>query len=151
MDEEEKGLFTVAEAAAAWGVTPQAVYQRLTNLTKAGFVLVKGKKRYITREGIEAYKGELSPPFKNLKESKQALPTLQSEIERLTTALRDAEARASTLQATVTAQEAHIDSLKQALDREQALHMAALQQPRLTAPGQGFFAWLRGKMTNDGA
>ena len=151
MDEEEKGLYTVAEAAAAWGITPQAVYQRLTNLSKEGFVVVKGKKRYISREGIEAYKGEESQHFKNLKENKQALPTLQSEIERLTNALRDAEARASTLQATVTAQEAHIDSLKQALDREQALHMAALQQPRLTAPGRGFFAWLRGKKTNDGA
>ena len=172
MDEEEKGLYTVAEAAAAWGVTPQAIYQRLTNLTKEGFVLVKGKKRYITREGVEAYQSETNPPFKKLKENKQALPTLQSEIERLTNALQNAEAGASTLraevdglkgellaeqgkasslQATVTAQEAHIETLKHALDREQSLHMAALQQRLPAGRGGGFFAWLRGKKANDGA
>ncbi len=34
MDEEEKGLYTVAEAAEAWGITRQAVYKRLsTKLT----------------------------------------------------------------------------------------------------------------------
>lgn len=151
MDEEEKGLYTVAEAAAAWGITPQAVYQRLTNLSKEGFVVVKGKKRYISREGIEAYKGEESQHFKNLKENKQALPTLQSEIERLTNALQTAEEKASSLQAIIEAQKAHIDSLQAALDKtqtalnqEQTIHMASLQK-RLPAPGRGFFAWLRGK------
>ena len=151
MDEQQKGLFTVAEAAEAWGITPQAVYQRLTNLSKEGFVVVKGKKRYITREGIEAYKGELNPPYKNLKENKQALPTLQSEIERLTNALQTAEEKASSLQAIIEAQKAHIDSLQAALDKtqtalnqEQTIHMASLQK-RLPAPGRGFFAWLRGK------
>ena len=85
MDEEEKGLYTVAEAAAAWGITPQAVYQRLTNLSKEGFVVVKGKKRYISREGIEAYKGEESQHFKNLKETSKPYQPYKEKLKGLPT------------------------------------------------------------------
>lgn len=145
MDEEEKGLYTVAEAAEAWGISTQAIYQRLHKLQRQGFVVAQGKKRYITSEGIEAHQQENQQVAKQVDKD---LPTLQEELATLKAALLAEQGKVSTLQATVTAQEAHIETLKNALDREQALHMAALQQ-RLPAgrgeKAQGFFAWLRGK------
>jgi len=72
--------------------------------------------------------------------------TLARELKLLA-----AQGEAATLRATVAAQEAHIESLKAALDKaqttinqEQAIRMASLQK-RLPTPGRGFFAWLRGK------
>ena len=148
MDEEEKGLYTVAEAAEAWGISTQAIYQRLHKLQRQGFVVVQGKKRYITSEGIEAHQQENQQVAKQVDKD---LPTLQEELATLKAALLAEQGKASSLQATVTAQEAHIESLKAALDKaqttinqEQAIRMASLQK-RLPAPGRGFFAWLRGK------
>ena len=79
--------------------------------------------------------------------------TLNSSADRIRQLENDllaAQGEAATLRATVTAQEAHIDSLKTALDREQALHMASLQQ-RLPADtrgeadtGRSFMNWLKG-------
>lgn len=140
MDEQEQALFSVQEAAAAWGISKQAVYQRLNKLNKRGFTALKAGKRYITREGIEAYKREDG----GLEQEGQAIqPTIQAELDSLKARLQEAEGRASTLQATVTAQQAHIESLKAALDREQALHMAALQLKLPAGRGPGLFAWLR--------
>lgn len=162
MDEEEKGLYTVAEAAAAWGISKQAVYQRLNKLNKEGLLVEQGRKRYITRECFEVY-----PPIEQglKQEVEQEEPIIQPTLNKLNKELEQAKAellaeqgKTSTLQATVTAQEAHIETLKQALEKEQtnteglrkaldqqqALHMASLQK-RLPAPGRGFFAWLRGK------
>ena len=161
MDEENKGLFTVAEAAAAWGISKQAVYQRLNKLNKEGFLVEQGRKRYITRECFEVY-----PPIEQglKQEVEQEEPIIQPTLNKLNKELEQAKAellaeqgKTSSLQATVTAQEAHIETLKQALEKEQtnteglrkaldqqqALHMASLQK-RLPAPGRGFFAWLRG-------
>ena len=155
MDEEEKGLYTVAEAAAAWGISKQAVYQRLNKLNKEGYIVVKGNKRYITRDCIEAY----LPARQGVEQQvEQELTTNQPTLDKLTKELEQAKAdllaeqgRANALQATADAQKAHIDSLKAALDKaqttinqEQAIRMASLQK-RLPAPGKGFFAWLRGK------
>jgi len=155
MDEENKGLFTVAEAAAAWGISKQAVYQRLNKLNKEGFLVEQGRKRYITRECFEVY-----PPIEQglKQEVEQEEPIIQPTLNKLNKELEQAKAellaeqgKTSTLQATVTAQEAHIESLKAALDKaqttinqEQAIRMASLQK-RLPTPGRGFFAWLRGK------
>jgi DNA-binding transcriptional regulator GbsR (MarR family) len=155
MDEEEKGLYTVAEAAAAWGISKQAVYQRLNKLNKEGLLVEQGRKRYITRECFEVY-----PPIEQglKQEVEQEEPIIQPTLNKLNKELEQAKAellaeqgKTSTLQATVTAQEAHIESLKAALDKaqttinqEQAIRMASLQK-RLPAPGKGFFAWLRGK------
>jgi multidrug efflux pump subunit AcrA (membrane-fusion protein) len=188
MDEEEKGLYTVAEAAEAWGITRQAVYKRLSTmmttdvnhddnqvdkLTTGPLVVVKGRTRYITREGLlffmkddsqvdnQVYKTlttddnqvdnlttEVDNQVDNLTTEvdnlKQAVNSLKEELNQARTDLLAEQGRASTLQATVDAQQAHIDSLKTALDREQALHMASLQK-RLPAPGKGFFAALKGK------
>jgi DNA-binding transcriptional regulator GbsR (MarR family) len=155
MDEEEKGLYTVAEAAEAWGISKQAVYQRLNKLNKEGLLVEQGRKRYITRECFEVY-----PPIEQglKQEVEQEEPIIQPTLNKLNKELEQAKAellaeqgKTSTLQATVTAQEAHIESLKAALDKaqttinqEQAIRMASLQK-RLPAPGKGFFAWLRGK------
>ena len=154
MDEEEKGLYTVAEAAEAWGISKQAAYQRLNKLNKEGFLVEQGRKRYITRECFEVY-----PPIEQglKQEVEQEEPIIQPTLNKLNKELEQAKAellaeqgKTSTLQATVTAQEAHIESLKAALDKaqttinqEQAIRMASLQK-RLPAPGRGFFAWLRG-------
>ena len=152
MEGREQALYTVAEAAAAWGISKQAVYQRLNKLNKEGLLVEQGRKRYITRECFEVY-----PPIEQglKQEVEQEEPIIQPTLNKLNKELEQAKAellaeqgKTSTLQATVTAQEAHIETLKNALDREQALHMAALQQ-RLPAgrgeKAQGFFAWLRGK------
>jgi DNA-binding transcriptional MocR family regulator len=148
MSEQEKALYTVAEAAAAWGITRQAVYQRLNKLNKEGFIVVKGKKRYVTSACFEVY-----PPAgqeveqaldKDLSNIQPSIAKLTKELEQAKAELLAEQGRANALQATADAQKAHIDSLKTALDREQALHMASLQQ-RLPAPGKGFFAWLKGR------
>lgn len=154
MDEQEQALYTVAEAAAAWGITKQAVYQRLNKLNKQGFIVEQGKKRYITREGIESYNQVEQPKPTNVEqETNQNQPTLNKlnkEVESLKeeliqakAALLEEQGRSASLQATVEAQQSHIDSLKTALDREQALHMASLQK-RLPAPRRSFLEWLRG-------
>lgn len=78
--------------------------------------------------------------------------TLNSNADRIRQLEKDllaAQGEVTALQATVTAQEAHIDSLKTALDREQALHMASLQQrlpadTRDTPAGRSFMNWLKG-------
>jgi sugar-specific transcriptional regulator TrmB len=155
MEGREQALYTVAEAAAAWGISKQAVYQRLNKLNKEGFLVEQGRKRYITRECFEVY-----PPIEQglKQEVEQEEPIIQPTLNKLNKELEQAKAellaeqgKTSTLQATVTAQEAHIESLKAALDKaqttinqEQAIRMASLQK-RLPAPGRGFFAWLRGK------
>ena len=155
MEGREQALYTVAEAAAAWGISKQAVYQRLNKLNKEGFLVEQGRKRYITRECFEVY-----PPIEQglKQEVEQEEPIIQPTLNKLNKELEQAKAellaeqgKTSTLQATVTAQEAHIESLKAALDKaqttinqEQAIRMASLQK-RLPAPGKGFFAWLRGK------
>lgn len=155
MEGREQALYTVAEAAAAWGISKQAVYQRLNKLNKEGFLVEQGRKRYITRECFEVY-----PPIEQglKQEVEQEEPIIQPTLNKLNKELEQAKAellaeqgKTSSLQATVTAQEAHIESLKAALDKaqttinqEQAIRMASLQK-RLPAPGRGFFAWLRGK------
>ena len=155
MEGREQALYTVAEAAAAWGISKQAAYQRLNKLNKEGFLVEQGRKRYITRECFEVY-----PPIEQglKQEVEQEEPIIQPTLNKLNKELEQAKAellaeqgKTSTLQATVTAQEAHIESLKAALDKaqttinqEQAIRMASLQK-RLPAPGKGFFAWLRGK------
>lgn len=170
-------LYTVAEAAEAWGITRQAVYKRLTTmmttnvnhddnqvdkLTTGPLVVVKGRTRYITRDGLlsfmqddnqvdnQVYKvlttddnqvDSLTTEVDNLK---QAISSLQEELNQARADLLAEQGKSSTLQATVEAQQAHIDSLKTALDREQALHMASLQKA-LPAPRRGLFDWLKGR------
>lgn len=156
MDEENKGLFTVAEAAAAWGISKQAVYQRLNKLNKEGFLVEQGRKRYITRECFEVY-----PPIEQglKQEVEQEEPIIQPTLNKLNKELEQAKAellaeqgKTSTLQATVTAQEAHIESLKAALDKaqttinqEQAIRMASLQKRLPAGRGEGLFSWIRRK------
>ena len=73
----------------------------------------------------------------------------QQRILDLERELLAAQGEAAALRATVAAQEAHIDSLKTAMDREQSLHMASLQQrlpadTRDTPAGRSFMNWLKG-------
>ena len=154
MEEEGKRLFTVSEAAATWGITKQAVYQRLNKLNKQGFIVEQAKKRYITREGLESFNQQFNQVEQDVEQAKPIIqPTfnqLEQEVESLKTQLQQAreelleeKGRTNTLQATIDAQKAHLDSLQSALDREQSLHMTMLQQ-RLPAPRKGFMEWLRG-------
>ena len=160
MDEQQQELFTVAEAAAAWGISKQAAYQRLNKLNKEGFLVEQGRKRYITRECFEVY-----PPIEQglKQEVEQEEPIIQPTLNKLNKELEQAKAellaeqgKASSLQATVTAQEAHIESLKAALDKaqttinqEQAIRMASLQK-RLPAPGKGFFEGVKNFFSKKG-
>ena len=172
MIDNTQDLYTVAEAASIWGITPQAVYKRMGRLRNQGFIVEQPGKRYITEEGINEYwdasqqveqpNGEVAQPggevAQPVKQLTAQVEQLRAEVAQLQTTIEDQEGelqaaerdlleergRTSSLQATVEAQEAHIDSLRRALDAQQALHMASLQQ-RLPAPRKGLFDWLRGK------
>lgn len=169
-------LYTVAEAAEAWGITKQAVYKRLNNLTTnhstednqlttGPLVVVKDRIRYITREGMLFFQQNDNQPFNQVEQPVEQLhSTFKPEVDRLNNQLNDLkeelnqakadllaeQGRASTLQATVDAQQAHIDSLKLALDREQSLHMASLQQRLPAGRGRGFMDWIRGLGKKEG-
>ena len=153
MDEQQQELFSVQEAAEAWGISKQAVYQRLNKLNKQGFIVEQAKKRYITRDGIEAYRGEVNQEFKQVEQANSTFqPTFQAEVDRLKAALLEAQGRASLLQATVDAQRAHIDSLQAALDKtqtalnqEQTLHLATMQQRLPAGRGSSFMDWITGR------
>ena len=119
--------------------------------------IVQGKKRYISLEWVLAEQKAAAPvdgPLDSLDgplDSKlDSLDSSRKRIQQLEKDLLAAQGEAATLRATVAAQEAHIDSLKRALDGEQALHMASLQQ-RLPADtrgqadtGRSFMNWLKG-------
>lgn len=174
MEGQEQALFTIAEAAQAWGISRQAVYKRLTTIDNQACIVVMGKQRYITRDCIEAYRGEVNqvdnqPTTKRqpndnqlttevdrlkaaLLEEQGRTSTLQAEIDAQRAALMEAQGRASTLQGTVNAQRAHIDSLQAALDKtqtalnqEQQLHLATMQQRLPAGRGEGLFSWFRRK------
>ena len=131
--------------------------------------IVQGKKRYISMDWVLAEQKAAAPvdgPLDQLGRSMDSkLDSLDSprtpldssldssgqRIQQLEKDLLAAQGEAATLRATVAAQEAHIDSLKRALDGEQALHMASLQQ-RLPADtrgqadtGRSFMNWLKGR------
>jgi len=156
-------LYTVAEAAEAWGISRQAVYKRMTTmmttddnqLTTGPLVVVKGKTRYITREGLLFFMRDDNQVdnqvYKVLTTNDNQVDSLTTTVDNLKEELNQAKAdllaeqgKTSTLQATVEAQQAHIDSLKTALDREQSLHMASLQKA-LPAPRRGLFDWFKGR------
>ena len=168
MSDQDKDLYTIAEAAEAWGISIQAVYKRFNKLKQQGLTSLKDGKPCITRESIESFKPQIKPVFKPVE---QPSLILKQEVESLTTslnaakaALLEAQGRASSLQAALEqaqatiegykaakdAQQAHIDSLQAALDKtqtalnqEQTLHLATMQ--RLPAGrGGGFMEWLRG-------
>jgi len=162
MTNDSRDLYTIAEAAEAWGISIQAVYKRFNKLKQQGLTSLKDGKPCITRESIESFKPQIKPVFKPVE---QPSLILKQEVESLTTslnaakaALLEAQGRASSLQAALEqaqatiegykaakdAQQAHIDSLQAALDKtqtalnqEQTLHLATMQQ-RLPA-GRGSF------------
>ena len=133
--------------------------------------IVQGKKRYISLEWVlaeqkaaapvdgpldsldgplDSLDGPLDSNLDSLDSSLDSLDSSRKRIRQLENDLLAAQGEAATLRATVAAQEAHIDSLKTALDREQALHMASLQQ-RIPADtrgqadtGRSFMNWLKG-------
>jgi predicted RNase H-like nuclease (RuvC/YqgF family) len=159
MEGQEQALYTIAEAAKAWGISRQAVYKRLTTIDNQvdnqAFIVVKGKQRYITRDCIEAYRGEVNQVDNQPTTKRQPTDNqLTTEVDRLTRALLEEQGRASTLQGTVDAQRAHIDSLQAALDKtqtalnqEQQLHLATMQQRLPAGRGSSFMDWItsRGK------
>ena len=159
MEGQEQALFSIAEAAAAWGISRQAVYKRLSTIDNQvdnqPCIVVKGKQRYITRDCIEAYRGEVNQVDNQPTTKRQPTDNqLTTEVDRLTRALLEEQGRASTLQGTVDAQRAHIDSLQAALDKtqtalnqEQQLHLATMQQRLPAGRGSSFMDWItsRGK------
>ena len=171
MEGREQALYTVAEAAAAWGISRQAVYKRLSTIDNQvdnqPCIVVKGKQRYITRDCIEAYRGEVNQVDNQPTTKRQPTDNqLTTEVDRLKAALLEAQGRASSLQAALEqaqatiegykaakdAQQAHIDSLQAALDKtqtalnqEQTLHLATMQQRLPAGRGEGLFSWIRRK------
>ena len=158
MSDQDKDLYSISEAARAWGISRQAVYKRLSTIDNQGLVVVMGKQRYITKDCIELYRDDINQVDNQVTTKRQPNDNqLTTEVDRLTTevdtmkaALLEEKGRAAALQATIDAQKAHIDSLQAALDKtqtalnqEQTLHLATMQ--RLPAGrGGGFMEWLRG-------
>lgn len=174
-----KGYITLQEAADLLGVSRQTVTRRAlstdrsldgprtdldssldsldSSLDSKPASIVQGKKRYISMAWVLAEQKAAAPvdgPLDSLDgpldSSLDSLDSSADRIRQLENDLLAAQGEAATLRATVAAQEAHIDSLKTALDREQALHMASLQQ-RLPADtrgqadtGRSFMNWLKG-------
>ena len=167
-----KGYITLQEAADLLGVSRQTVTRRALSTDKSldgprtdldssldsrPASIVQGKKRYISLEWVLAEQKAAAPvdgPLDSLDgpldSSLDSLDSSADRIRQLEKDLLAAQGEAATLRATVAAQEAHIDSLKRALDGEQALHMASLQQ-RLPADtrgqadtGRSFMNWLKG-------
>ena len=145
MEGREQALYTVAEAAAAWGISRQAVYKRLSTIDNQvdnqPYIVVKGKQRYITRDCIELYREDVNQVDNQVTTKRQPndnqltteVDRLTTEVDRLKAALLEAQGRASSLQAALEqaqatiegykaakdAQQAHIDSLQAALDKTQ--------------------------------
>ena len=154
MTNDSRDLYTIAEAAEAWGISIQAVYKRFNKLKQQGLTSLKDGKPCITRESIESFKPQIKPVFKPVEQPslilKQEVDRLTTEVDTMKAALLEEKGRAAALQATIDAQKAHIDSLQAALDKtqtalnqEQTLHLATMQ--RLPAGrGGGFMEWLRG-------
>lgn len=163
-----KGYITLQEAADLLGVSRQTVTRRAlstdksldgprTDLDSRPASIVQGKKRYVSMDWVLAEQKAAAPvdgPLDSLDgplDSKlDSLDSSRKRIQQLEKDLLAAQGEAATLRATVAAQEAHIDSLKRALDGEQALHMASLQQ-RIPADtrgqadtGRSFMNWLKG-------
>ena len=166
-----KGYISLQEAADLLGLSRQSIYRRLsadsnpdTKTDSSGqpadsrpASIVRDKKRYISLEWVLAEQKAAAPvdgPLDSLDgpldSSLDSLDSSADRIRQLEKDLLAAQGEAATLRATVAAQEAHIDSLKTALDREQSLHMASLQQ-RLPADtkgqadtGRSFMNWLKG-------
>lgn len=168
-------LFTVSQAAALWGISKQAAYQRLNKLVnqvdQQGLICLKAGKRYISRAGIDSFnqisqaiqvdsqpnqstsQAESQPIQATIQADSQPIQADSQHVEQLEAALErisTLEIKAAALEATTEAQRAHIDSLKAALegarialDREQALHMTALN--RLPAGRGGWFDWWKRK------
>lgn len=126
--------------------------------------VVHDKKRYVSmdwvlaemdaaetaEQALNSAEHALNSREQSLNSAEQGVNSSADRIQQLEKDLLAAQGEAATLRATVAAQEAHIDSLKTALDREQALHMASLQQ-RLPAgtrgqadTGRSFMNWLKG-------
>lgn len=157
-----EAMYTVAEAASLTGISRQAVYKKLSTLDNPALTGLQGGKRYVSRAGLEWLKESVNPLAHELTKKAVNLSTenvnlsskvdtlettissLQEELNQAKADLLAEQGKSSTLQATVDAQKAHIDSLKTALDREQSLHMASLQKA-LPAPRRGLFDWLKGR------
>ena len=165
MTDPLKGYISLQEAADLLGLSRQSIYRRLsadsnpdTKTDSSGqpadsrpASIVRDKKRYISMDWVLAELDKAEPVNDQADSSRQSADSKQTvadssadRIRQLENDLLAAQGEAAALRATITAQEAHIDSLKRALDAEQALHMASLQQ-RLPAPGRGFMDWIRGR------
>lgn len=165
MTDPLKGYISLQEAADLLGLSRQSIYRRLsadsnpdTKTDSSGqpadskpASIVHGKKRYLSMDWVLAELDKAEPVNDQADSSGQSADSKRTvadssadKILQLEKDLLAAQGEAAALRATIAAQEAHIDSLKRALDAEQALHMASLQQ-RLPAPGRGFMDWIRGR------
>ena len=120
--------------------------------------IVHDKKRYVSmdwvlaemdaaetaEQALNSDEQALNSREQSLNSAEQGVNSSADRIRQLENDLLAAQGEAATLRATVTAQEAHIESLKTALDREQALHMASLQQRLPAGRGGSFMDWIKG-------
>lgn len=148
MDAQQEDFFSLQEAADILGISRQAVYKKLkpycnldSNQEGEVYTKLQGNKRYVSRAFIDSV---LQPSATESSNQTATKRNQLQEVALIEAQLKEALASVSSLQATVEAQQAHIDSLKEALRGEQALHMAALQQRLPAGRGGGFFAWLKG-------
>lgn len=111
----DEGLYTVAEAAAAWGISKQAVYQRLNKLNK------------------------------ELEQAKAELLAEQGKTSTLQATVTAQEAHIETLKQALEKEQTNTEGLRKALDQQQALHLATMQQRLPAGRGEGLFSRFRRK------
>jgi len=169
-----EGYITLQEAADLLGVSRQTVTRRALSTDKSldgprtaldgnldslnstadskPASIVQGGKRYISKDFLDY---ELNKPGTeygpdstaySTTDTKQrtADSTAYSKPRALEQQLAEARSEIAALKAANEAQQAHIADLKQLLDREQTIRLAA-EQPKLTDGRGGLFAWLRRK------
>lgn len=132
---------TVKEIATQYGLTAQAVYKRLKNSGIEISALKDAETGRLSPKGEKA----ILALFENKKPSEAAENALKQEVERLTLVNKQLLEKVELL-------EQSRDDLRQALEREQQLHLMALQKiPQALPSGnqkQGLFARLFRKKTN---
>ena len=122
---------TVKEIADKYGLTVQAVYKRLKGSGIKISALKDAETGHLTPEGEKT----VLSLFENKKPPEAAENALKQEVERLTLVNKQLLEKVEIL-------EQSRDDLREALAREQQLHLMALQKIPQALPAGGKKRWL---------
>lgn len=134
----DKRYMTVAEYAAAAGITPQAVYKQLNNKLKAFTTIIDGKKaidRAILKQEEQPIQSTVS---QNLNNVSKLVETLSRTIELLNNQLIQKDEQINQLN----------QRLEQALNNTSQSHYIAAQAQLTKAKPKGLLSWFKKDKTD---